>query len=170
MNLKAKIAQLVLAAALICSVNVEAASLDKIQFGENEGHMVLRSQTVKPTNMMCLDDFHNIYVDAHVDPVLDTPVDMVKYAYEQGFLYQVEINFRQSDGQNFKALLDKLDQKYGKGKLKNRVDKEGGTVEYTSTWAMADKVVCLSYVNNKPFNFDNLSLLIASKIPNTPLL
>lgn len=170
MNLKTKIAQLVLAAALICSFNAEAASLDKVQFGENEGHMVLRSQTVKPANMMCLDDVHSIYVDAHVDPVLDTPVDMVKYAYEQGFLYQVEINFQKSDGQSFMTLMDKLDQKYGKGKLKDCFDKEGGTVEFTSTWAMADKVLCLSYMNNKGFNFENLSLLIASKIPNTPLL
>ena len=151
MNLKTKIAQLVLAAALICSFNAEAASLDKVQFGENEGHMVLRSQTVKPANMMCLDDVHSIYVDAHVDPVLDTPVDMVKYAYEQGFLYQVEINFQKSDGQSFMTLMDKLDQKYGKGKLKDRFDKEGGTVEFTSTWAMADKVLCLSYMNNKGF-------------------
>ncbi len=167
-TIKTKIAQVILVLALTLggAFSAQAASLDQAVFGQSGEQLVAQSTTAKPANLICVTDNESIFTDTHVDPFMNTEIDVVKYAFTYNKLYFIEVNFKKSSINDYSKLLQSMEAEYGVGKEKDTFNKKTGDAEVSCTWELKGKTMILSYMKNKDFGFDNLYLIIMASEPD----
>lgn len=167
-TIKTKIAQVILVLALTLGgvFSAQAASLDQAVFGQSGEQLVAQSTTAKPANLICVTDNEFIFTDTHVDPFMNTKIDVVKYAFTYNKLYFIEVNFKKSSINDYSKLLQSMEAEYGVDKEKDTFNKKTGDAEVSCTWELKGKTMILSYMKNKDFGFDNLYLIIMASEPD----
>ena len=91
------------------------------------------------------------------------PVELAKYGFVNHMLGQVEVNFKDSNLINFQDIHEKLVSKYGKVNMTGDFDPTGNKIGIAYVWRNEDKVVALSYVEERSTGYKNLSLIIQGK-------
>ena len=167
-----KIAQLTLALALTvgCSLGAQAASLEDVTFGKSIPQILTESKTAKLASMKCLDESNCLIIDPHIEPVLGQEVNMVKYALNINGLYDVEINFKSNNVDDYKKLVERFKAKYGKGEEMDQVLGNKEAVVKHCIWKSDEKAVMIAYVENTALNYKRFYMNIAADKPGVTVI
>ena len=144
-------------------VNAEASNFDDTVFGQSVYETIAKSNTCKMVNLGGIRENEIVLMDTKVDPVLGLPIELMKYAFMNDALYNTEVNFKESNLENFDILLKKLTKKYGKGKLLGSYKEVNGRTDIGCSWKFNDKFIVLYYLEEKADGYKSLALNVAGK-------
>ena len=171
-SLTKKIAPITLALALTvgCSLGAQAASLEQVTFGQTVAQTITESKTAKISSMDCLDEHDCLIIDPHIDSMFGQEINMAKYTFTHNALYNVEINFKSDNFDDYTKLVERFKAAYGKGEEKDEVLGNNEAVVKHCIWKSDDKAVMIGYVENTALNYKRFYMNIAAAKPGVAVI